>query len=87
MIVGVINSVAFYRKQLNLSQTDLGCLSGVSRQTISNIECFKYIPSIYLALRLSRALNVKVDDLFYFDEKSFFVDDEVVDYVPLFRED
>jgi putative transcriptional regulator len=49
---------------LGLLQEDLARKRGVSRQTINAIENNKYDPSLKLAFRLSKVLNVTVDELF-----------------------
>ncbi|MGB4610035.1 MAG: helix-turn-helix transcriptional regulator [Saccharofermentanales bacterium] len=55
-----------YVKQtdLGLLQEDLARKRGVSRQTINTIENNKYDLSLKLAFRLSKVLNVTVDELF-----------------------
>jgi len=52
---------------MNLSQKELGELVGASRQTINSIEKMNYSPSIFLCLKLSKVLNIKVDDLFFLE--------------------
>lgn len=51
----------------NLSQSQLAKLVGVSRNTISSIETGQYSPTAKLALILCIALDVKFEDMFYFD--------------------
>ena len=41
---------------------------GASRQTISQIEREDYSPSVTLALKLARALNVTVEEIFSYEE-------------------
>ena len=43
-------------------------LAGVSRQTISLIERGDYSPSVTLALKLARICQVKVEDIFEYEE-------------------
>ncbi|MET8579248.1 helix-turn-helix domain-containing protein, partial [Streptomyces sp. NPDC005012] len=38
-----------------------------SRQTISNIETYEYVPSAKLALLLCIALDIEFEKLFYFE--------------------
>ncbi len=52
------------RVERGLSQADLGRIAGTSRQTVGAIESAVSIPSVELALRLARALDRRVDDLF-----------------------
>jgi DNA-binding XRE family transcriptional regulator len=39
----------------------------VSRQTISSIETGQYCPSTILALRISRVLGARIEDLFWLE--------------------
>ena len=56
------------RTDAGLTQADLGELLGVSRQTINSIEAGRYLPSLPLALRLSRQFRVPVEDIFEMQE-------------------
>ena len=47
-----------------ISQTELGELAGVSRQTISLIERKKTEPAVILALKLVKIFHVPVGDIF-----------------------
>jgi putative transcriptional regulator len=47
-----------------MTQQELADKVGVTRQTIFSIEKGRYNPSVGLALRLARALGVRVEDLF-----------------------
>jgi putative transcriptional regulator len=58
------NKVKRYRQFSELTQSQLADLIGVSRQTIHAIEKGKYVPSTVLALKLSKELKVKVEELF-----------------------
>ena len=58
------NHVRALRKELGLSQEELGNRCGVSRQTINAIENQKYDPSLPLAFQLARILGTTVDALF-----------------------
>jgi putative transcriptional regulator len=68
------NQVKRYREEKGISQTELGKLCGVSRQTISSIERGDYHPSVVLALRIAFIFGKKVEDLFCWEEDS---DEEV----------
>ena len=61
------NRLAEMRKKANLSQAQLAEMVGVSRNTISSIETGQYNPTAKLALVLCIALEVKFEELFYFD--------------------
>ena len=58
-----------YRARYRLSQTELGNLADVSRQTISLIERGDYNPSVTLALKLAKILNASVAQLFSYTEE------------------
>ena len=58
------NHVRALRKELGLSQEELGKRCGVSRQTINAIENQKYDPSLPLVFQLARILGTTVDALF-----------------------
>ena len=60
----IVNRVKQYRKAAHMTQSQLAESSGVSRQTISDIEIGKHEPTITVALLLARAMGVKVDNLF-----------------------
>ena len=53
-----------HRARMNFTQQDLADKTGVSRQSINAIERRGYIPSTLLALKIAKALEMKVDDLF-----------------------
>jgi putative transcriptional regulator len=58
------NRIREVRKQRELKQVDLARIVGVFQSEISEIECGKRKPSIYIAKRIARALGVSLDDLF-----------------------
>ncbi len=58
------NIVREERLKKEFTQVQLADLVGVSRQTIFSIEINKYVPSVVLALKLSKALGKKVEDIF-----------------------
>ena len=76
----LVNKLKEYRARYHLSQTELGNLAGVSRQTISLIERGDYSPSVTLALTIAKVcgvtveiakiLNATVEDLFSYLEDS-----------------
>lgn len=55
------------RTERKLSQSALAELVGVSRNTITSIETGQFNPTAKLALILCIALDMKFEDLFYFD--------------------
>ena len=62
---GIKNNLRRFRLLAGeMTQQQLADLVGVSRQTIFSIEKSRYNPSVGLALRLARALDLQVEDLF-----------------------
>ncbi|MBK7098186.1 MAG: helix-turn-helix transcriptional regulator [Sphingobacteriales bacterium] len=55
------------RTKNELTQIQLADIVGVSRQSIIAIETKKYTPTIILALKLAKALNKKVEELFFLE--------------------
>ena len=51
------------RKEKNLSQKDLGSILGVSSKTISKWECGNGMPDITLLDKLSKSLDINVEEL------------------------
>ncbi|WP_127506671.1 helix-turn-helix transcriptional regulator [Actinoplanes solisilvae] len=51
------------RKDAGLTQQDLSAAVQVSRQTIIAMETGDYAPSVYLALKVAKALNATVEQL------------------------
>lgn len=66
--MALINHLKEYRSKMGINQTELGRLAGVSRQTISLIERGDYSPSVTLALKIARICQVKVEDIFEYEE-------------------
>lgn len=62
------NHLKEYRARFSLSQERLGELTGVSRQTISLIERGIDVPSVVLALKIAKVLEVKVEDIFQYKD-------------------
>ena len=60
------NHIASVRKSKGMSQYDLARLVGVSRNSISNIECGFYHPTAYTAGLICRVLGCSFEDLFYY---------------------
>lgn len=62
-IVG--NKVRKLRTELGMTQEELAQRVGVARQSIISIERGRFLPTIETALRLSAALKVPVEQLFW----------------------
>ncbi len=65
------NRVRELRAREDYSQTDLGQLIGVTRQTIGLIEKADYQPSVTLALKIAQVFSLPLEDVFWLegDEK------------------
>lgn len=61
------NRIKALRKAKQFRQEDLAKLLGVSRQTIIAIENEKYNPSLELAMKMARLLEMKVEDIFFLE--------------------
>jgi len=68
--VAVDNKLKVYRAIHNLTQQDLADKVGVTRQTVNAIEANKYLPSLGLALKISRHFKVNVEDIFLYKENN-----------------
>ncbi|MBE5817268.1 MAG: helix-turn-helix transcriptional regulator [Clostridiales bacterium] len=55
------------RLNKGLSQTELAKIIGVSRQTINMIENNDYNPTVGLCLKICKALDCTLNDLFWED--------------------
>jgi putative transcriptional regulator len=58
------NNIKQLRKEAGLRQEDMAAQLGVTRQTIIAIENDKYNPTLELAMKIARLLNLKVEDIF-----------------------
>ena len=63
------NRLKDVRAKLGLTQAELADRIAVSRKTINTVENGVFVPSTILALRLAKALSMKVEELFYLDGK------------------
>ena len=60
----LLNNLEQLRKESGLTQQELSESADVSRKSINAIENGIYIPSTVLALKISKTLGCKVEDLF-----------------------
>lgn len=63
------NRLEQIRKERNIRQEELAEILAVSRQTISSLENGRYNPSILLAFKIARFFEVKIEDIFIFEEE------------------
>ncbi len=64
----VRNRVKLARVERGYTQQQLADVIGVTRQTIGLIEMEQYNPTIILCLRLAKALDKSLADLFWAEE-------------------
>lgn len=57
------------RKKNKLSQEELALAVGVTRQTITSLECEKYTASLVLAYKIARKFGLTIEDVFDFSEE------------------
>jgi len=60
----LLNNLEELRKQAGLTQQELSEMAGVSRNSINAIENGIYVPSTVLAIKISKTLQCKVEDIF-----------------------
>jgi len=60
----VDNCVCRLRTEKGITQEELACSIGVTRQTIISIERGNYTPSVLLALRMAKFFKVPVETIF-----------------------
>ena len=53
-----------------MTQEELARAVGVTRQTIHSIEKGKFIPSAYLAIKISRVFGKSVEEIFFLTEEN-----------------
>jgi putative transcriptional regulator len=53
----------------NLTQEDLAKAIGVTRQTVIAMEKGQYNPSLQLAFKIAHYFKVKIEDVFFYDQK------------------
>ena len=56
------------RKKRKLSQEELALIVGVTRQTITSLECEKYTASLVLAYKISKFFGLSIEEVFDFSE-------------------
>lgn len=63
------NKIEMIRKERDITQEKLAEDLKVSRQTISSLENGRYNPSILLAFRIANYFNLKIEDIFVYEEE------------------
>ncbi|WAS97824.1 substrate-binding domain-containing protein [Nannocystis punicea] len=70
------NRVRAVREARGLSQSELAAAASLSRQSVGAIEAGRATPAVDVALRLARALDCRVEELFALDEAEARVEAE-----------
>jgi putative transcriptional regulator len=60
------SKISEYRKRKRISQDELAKEVGVTRQTITSIECEKYVASLPLAYKIAKYFDTTIEELFDF---------------------
>jgi len=63
------NKIEEIRKARGIRQEEFAKIMGVSRQTISSLETGRYNPSVFLAHKIAKYFEMKIEDVFIFDEE------------------
>jgi putative transcriptional regulator len=61
----LLNNLEELRKSAGYTQEELSIKAEVSRKSINAIENGVYVPSTVLALKISKTLNCRVEDIFW----------------------
>jgi len=64
----VKNRLEAIRKERGVTQEALAAALEVTRQTISSLEKGRYNPSILLAFKLARYFELRIEDIFIYEE-------------------
>ena len=59
------NKIKYYRRLKDLTQTQLADIVNITRTYVSEIENNGANPSIAIALKIAKALDVSVHDIFF----------------------
>ncbi len=62
-----ISNLKKHRQFKGLTQEELANKVNVRRETIARLENAKYNPSLELAVRISRELDIPIEELFIFE--------------------
>ena len=63
------NRIEEIRKNRGILQEELAKSMGVSRKTISSLENGRYNPSILLAHKIARFFDLRIEEVFIFEEE------------------
>ena len=63
------NRLGGLRKERGMKQEELAAALEVARQTIGSLENGRYNPSILLAFKIARFFDVRIEDVFIYEEE------------------
>jgi putative transcriptional regulator len=66
--VGLKTKIQELRKHNKISQEELAMAVGVTRQTITSLECEKYTSSLVLAYKIAKFFGKTIEEIFDFSE-------------------
>ncbi len=66
----LLNALRDERARLGVTQGELAELVGVSRKTINTVENGVFVPSTILALKLARAVDRPVEQIFWLEDSA-----------------
>lgn len=64
------NRLEELRKQRGIKQEELASVLEVSRQTIGSLENGRYNPSIVLAFKIAQYFDMRIEEIFIYEEES-----------------
>jgi putative transcriptional regulator len=79
MADGLRNRLKVQRAIWDLTQAELAAKAGVTRKSVNAIETGRMVPSVLLALKLARALDVPIETIFMLDGGSGVATDSPAD--------
>lgn len=62
------SKIKMLRKSNKISQEELASAVGVTRQTITSIECEKYTASLVLAYKIAKYFSLSIEEVFDLEE-------------------
>jgi putative transcriptional regulator len=65
----ITNEITELRAMVGMSQGELGHRVGVTRQTVNAIEGGKYSPSLEVAFKIARTLEVPLERVFQYPKE------------------
>lgn len=68
--ITISNKIRDWRKELSITQEALADAVGVSRQSIISLESGRCMPSVQLAMAISRVLNMSLEKIFVIDNEN-----------------